>query len=84
MTASEREAIARLTALVEGIDERLGDDDNGLIKRVRLIETYVAGREAIDEREASRGVSRRAYIAAVIAAIGVAGSVGLGIANLLT
>lgn len=84
MTIAEREAIAHLTAVVEGIDERLGNDDSGLIKRVRHIEDFVASRIATEERATARGISRRAYVAAVIAALGVLWSVLIGIFNALT
>lgn len=63
------------------------DDRNwkaDLEQRVRRMEEYVIGEEAQDERAKSRGVSRRAYVAATISAIGIVVSIVLGVANALS
>ena len=52
-------------------------------RRLRLVEAYIAGEEAVEEREEARGVSRRAYLASAIAAIGIVVSIILGIVNFL-
>lgn len=51
------------------------DDDRGwkddIDKRLLSVEKYVTSKQAVSERDASRGVIRRSYIAATIAAAGV-------------
>jgi hypothetical protein len=62
-------------------DDRIWKID--LEQRVRRMEEFVISEEAQDERARSRGVSRRAYVAATISAIGIVVSIILGIANAL-
>lgn len=76
MTAAEREAIARLTAIVEGIDDRLGNDDRGLIHRVRKIEASVERDLGRREQRAETALSIRAKVSiGLTALIGAAGLV---------
>lgn len=39
-------------------------------ERLRSVEKFVTSEQAVDERDQARGVSRRAYIASIIAAAG--------------
>jgi len=56
-------------------------------KRLRLVETFTASRRAVVERDAAQAaavsMSRRAYVASAVAAIGIVASLLLGIFNRL-
>lgn len=52
--------------------------------RLRKVEEFVTSKKAISERDAARGVSRRAYVAATIGAVGVGVSLVLGLVNAVT
>jgi hypothetical protein len=51
--------------------------------RMRAVEAHVTGRKAVEARRVALIAGRRAYIAAVTAAIGVIASTVLGIYNAL-
>lgn len=53
-------------------------------QRTRRMEVFIVSEEAEDERQRSRGVSRRAYVAATISAIGIVVSIVLGVFNALS
>jgi hypothetical protein len=50
-------------------------------QRTRRMENFITSEQAEEERRKSRGVSRRAYVAASISAIGIVVSIILGIVN---
>lgn len=52
--------------------------------RLVAVEEFVTSEKAIDEREQVLSFRRRAYIASGVAALGVGGSIALGVVNLLT
>lgn len=64
------------------IDDREWKED--INDRLRGVEVFVTSRRAVNERKAARGVSRRAYVAATIAALGVGVSLVLGFVNAVT
>lgn len=63
-------------------DDREWKED--IAGRLRAVESFVTSKKAVSERDAARGVSRRAYVAATIGAIGVGVSLVLGIINAAT
>lgn len=63
-------------------DDRIWKLD--LEQRTRRMETFIVSEEAQDERDKSRGVSRRAYVAATVSAIGIVASIILGVVNLVS
>lgn len=82
-----RGEIAALEVLMAEFREFRMDDRNWKQRtevRLAKVENFVTSEKAIDEKEAARGVSRRAYVAASIAAAGVTASIVLGVLNLLT
>lgn len=62
-------------------DDRAWKSDMG--RRMTGVEAFVVSKEAVEERESARGVSRRSYIASAIAALGVLISLALGVLNAL-
>ena len=84
MTRDERSV---LDMLVEEFREFRTDDRQWKVDidgRILRVETFVTSRQAVSERDAARGVSRRSYVATIVGAIGIAVSVVLGIVNLVT
>lgn len=83
MTRAEAERLDQLIAEFREFreDDRDWKNDHG--PRLRRVEVYVAGQEAIEEKEKARGVSRRAYVAAAVAAAGIVVSICLNVINLL-
>jgi hypothetical protein len=63
-------------------DDRSWKEDTN--KRLNRVEQFVTSKKAVEERDTARGVSRRAYVAATVAAAGVTASIVLGILNLVT
>ena len=83
MTRAEAERLDQLIAEFREFrkDDRDWKADHG--PRLRRVEVYVAGQEAVDDREKARGVSRRAYLAAALTALGILVSIVLNIINLV-
>lgn len=81
MTGRELSALEALIGEFRAF--RVDDSDwkESIDKRLRVSEEFVAGARAVAEREAARGVSRRAYIASIIAAVGILVSITLGFVN---
>jgi hypothetical protein len=64
------------------VDDRAWKDD--IDKRILRVEAFVTSRRAVSERDDARGVSRRAYVAAVIAAVGIVVSIAISVVNAVT
>lgn len=50
-------------------------------QRTRRMESFITSEQAEEERRKSRGVTRRAYVSATVAAIGIVVSIILGVVN---
>lgn len=81
-----RDELTNLRIFLDEFREFREDDrtwKNDIDRRILGVEHYVTSRTAVAERDASRGVSRRAYVASAIAAVGIVVSIALGVANLV-
>lgn len=83
MTRNEADKIDMLMAEFREfrIDDRNWKAD--IDERILSVEEFVTGKRAIARMDAARGVSRRAYLAAVIAAVGILVSIALNVVNML-
>lgn len=83
MTRDETSALGVLIGEFRQFRDQDAQWKNRIGQRLQLVEEHIAGQEAVQEKEAARGVSRRAYVAATIAAIGILVSIVLSIVNIL-
>ena len=73
-----------LSMFVSEFREFRGDDrewKSDMDDRLRRVEAYVTSRRAVDERESSRAMVRRAWVASAISAIGVVIAILLRVLN---